>query len=740
MQHILGWLVQNTLVVALLVPVVLLVGRLWRFRPANQHLLWLLMLVKLLTPPLVNWPLPFGLPVVAQADPAALTSPAMPTESAATDALVAFEPSGPWWPADDAPPLAAPSEAAITVSVLPPPTPSQLEFSKLLPIALLGVWLTGAAPMCMWIAWQLLVQARILGRAKPPAKAFESWVSSFGCDLGLSSVRIRMSGDVVSPFISCLGPPTLVWPTSMTKAEELSRWQPVLAHELAHLARRDHWVMWLELLALPLLWFHPLMWFLRRRLEETRELACDALALESAEIDRGGFAELLLTLSSPKQATLSPAAPLAAGIGSAFHRRLAMLFCDRASGRISLAGLLVAGLFAAAALPGWAQTTDDPKPKTKPPTPAKVDSDPATAIEPAAPELPAAANRDNEEGSKQVRPGTIGEVTEIKEDLLHIQIAEGKSLPGNATVFVIRITPTHSEMIGGLRIMAVKGREVVAKLEPRVGKPQVGDQLWPIARTTEPRTSRSTLYGTNSTLTPAATPPTAALPLPALAPAPVPLTAAPYVPSATTPTYPVPAYAPPLAGNVPNTTQHQPTLWASLHEGRSVFQLEDGSKIIASLGEDGALHMFLEKDGKRQELSKLKDTVRTSRTPTPRLPEASSGSSTAPTIPNLTRPRASGEPPTSYPLPHPTPAPVLAPQGVSPRRAQLIEADLELAKIEVDEKQILLSQAEEKAKKGELSPIEVKLKELELRKAQIRLKQVQLQCDDSQPSAPPAGR
>ena len=50
------WIFQDAVTVSLFVPVVWLLARLRGTYPAEQHLLWLLLLVKLLTPPLVCWP------------------------------------------------------------------------------------------------------------------------------------------------------------------------------------------------------------------------------------------------------------------------------------------------------------------------------------------------------------------------------------------------------------------------------------------------------------------------------------------------------------------------------------------------------------------------------------------------------------------------------------------------------------------------------------------------------------
>ncbi len=52
----LWWLAQNTLTIALAIAVVALLCRLTPRRPALHHLLWLVVLLKFLTPPVVVWP------------------------------------------------------------------------------------------------------------------------------------------------------------------------------------------------------------------------------------------------------------------------------------------------------------------------------------------------------------------------------------------------------------------------------------------------------------------------------------------------------------------------------------------------------------------------------------------------------------------------------------------------------------------------------------------------------------
>jgi hypothetical protein len=51
-----GWMVQNFVVTAILAGCVWAVCRIGRIGPVGQHALWLVLLVKLITPPLVAWP------------------------------------------------------------------------------------------------------------------------------------------------------------------------------------------------------------------------------------------------------------------------------------------------------------------------------------------------------------------------------------------------------------------------------------------------------------------------------------------------------------------------------------------------------------------------------------------------------------------------------------------------------------------------------------------------------------
>ena len=122
-----------------------------------------------------------------------------------------------------------------------------------------------------------VVEPSRFSRSCPPTRSFaETRIVVYG-PFDYRSV----CATAATPFLWCLGRPKLIWPTSLIKQDHSDKWLGVVVHELAHLKRRDHWVAWLELIAACLWWWNPLFWYVRRRLLETAESACDSWVVSS---------------------------------------------------------------------------------------------------------------------------------------------------------------------------------------------------------------------------------------------------------------------------------------------------------------------------------------------------------------------------------------------------------------------------------------------------------------------------
>ena len=138
-------------------------------------------------------------------------------------------------------------------------------------------------------------------------------------------VSLRSGVDLASPVITGLRRPVIIFPASALGSLEEDQLKLALAHELAHLKRRDLLWSWVPILANALFWFFPASWLSLREYSQAREEACDAEALRVTRGQPDTYARLLLAFGTCHQ----PAAPIAAcGASPHFHhlkRRLAML-------------------------------------------------------------------------------------------------------------------------------------------------------------------------------------------------------------------------------------------------------------------------------------------------------------------------------------------------------------------------------------------------------------------------------
>ena len=91
-------------------------------------------------------------------------------------------------------------------------------------------------------------------------------------------------GFATSPL--CAAPVTIGWihPILLLpdcwRAWPAGKLEAVLLHERAHIRRRDPLVQWLALLNRCVFWFHPVAWWLERKLAALAEEACDAAVLD----------------------------------------------------------------------------------------------------------------------------------------------------------------------------------------------------------------------------------------------------------------------------------------------------------------------------------------------------------------------------------------------------------------------------------------------------------------------------
>jgi beta-lactamase regulating signal transducer with metallopeptidase domain len=97
-----------------------------------------------------------------------------------------------------------------------------------------------------------------------------------------SPVRLVESPSITSPLLHGLWRPRLVLPAGLREELSWDELRFVLLHELAHVRRRDILQNWFGTILQIIHWFNPFVWLAFARWRADRELACDALALETA--------------------------------------------------------------------------------------------------------------------------------------------------------------------------------------------------------------------------------------------------------------------------------------------------------------------------------------------------------------------------------------------------------------------------------------------------------------------------
>ena len=107
--------------------------------------------------------------------------------------------------------------------------------------------------------------------------------------------RIQMLDARISPLVD-LGPGgyRLMLPIPLFIQLSLEEQRSLIAHELAHVQRRDPLLRWLEVAATTIYWWYPVLWIARTQLRRQEELACDAIAVGRSGADPTPYAQAFL--------------------------------------------------------------------------------------------------------------------------------------------------------------------------------------------------------------------------------------------------------------------------------------------------------------------------------------------------------------------------------------------------------------------------------------------------------------
>ena len=294
-------------------------------RQSLVHGLWLVALVKLVTPPLVPLPVvpewtipelrlrPAGPAVVileADSTVPVATRPTLRTFATTSAGRSGTRPVG-------ARPIEVGSferersvaqvvagAAAPTSTAAGPlfPAPARgpevpTEWPPVDPAAVLAsAVLAGALAVAALTAWRVRRFGRLLRLAMPASSALVARVDHLARRVGLPvGPPVDLLPARVPPMLwPGRAGPRLLMPAGLLLQLSDEERDALLLHELAHVRRRDHLVRLLELAVSVLFWWYPVAWWARRALRQAEERCCDEWVLRLMPGSAHAYAEGLL--------------------------------------------------------------------------------------------------------------------------------------------------------------------------------------------------------------------------------------------------------------------------------------------------------------------------------------------------------------------------------------------------------------------------------------------------------------
>jgi TonB family protein len=234
--------------------------------------------------------------------------------------------------------------------------------------ALTGVWATGSAAIfALWLMrrrkFSLLIRdGKIMtaGREIETLDRVRAWLQV------KRPVELIVTPTLIEPGVWRAWRPAVVLPASIADELTAAELEAVMMHEMVHVIRRDNLINSIQMFLCCLIWFHPLVWLIDRRLLAEREQACDERVLELGSASKVYASSLLKVFRFCMGGKL---AGVSYATGSNLRRRIEHIMAENTGRRFTLGhraliaaiATLAIGFSLAAGLFGYASATAQSK-------------------------------------------------------------------------------------------------------------------------------------------------------------------------------------------------------------------------------------------------------------------------------------------------------------------------------------------------------------------------------------------
>ncbi|HTS11922.1 MAG TPA: M56 family metallopeptidase [Candidatus Limnocylindrales bacterium] len=222
------------------------------------------------------------------------------------------------------------------------------------------IWFAGVIILSLRTAGGVLFIEHLRRKdAKPVGQQLREVCASVQRRLGLDrAIRYCESRLLDAPAVIGWIRPAVLLPVAAITGLSDEQLEAVIAHELAHIRRYDNFVNLFQIIVETLLFYHPAVWWVSKRIRAERENCCDDAAISICG-DAAQYARALALMAESRQA---PELAMAANRGPLAARVARLLGASNARSGARTAGiaascvLLIGALAAANAFFGFAHT------------------------------------------------------------------------------------------------------------------------------------------------------------------------------------------------------------------------------------------------------------------------------------------------------------------------------------------------------------------------------------------------
>jgi bla regulator protein BlaR1 len=222
-------------------------------------------------------------------------------------------------------PFAVTTVSALQAKVPVPPNPLSEVLFAVWACGFVGIW------NAWWIRWRRITLAVC---ACSPMQ------------LGLP-IRAVSAPTFLEPGVFGVFRPVLLLPGGILDHLSPEQWRSVVAHELCHVRHRDNLIAVLQMFIETVFWFHPLVWWIGKRIVRERERACDEEVLRLGNEPRT-YAQGILKIC--ELYLESPLVCVAGVSGSNLRKRIEGIMSNQIGLRLTFARKVVLGIAAVAAV------------------------------------------------------------------------------------------------------------------------------------------------------------------------------------------------------------------------------------------------------------------------------------------------------------------------------------------------------------------------------------------------------